>query len=401
MSKKSFLGRRTSKKKEGERDVKRRAFMINSVKFVIDAKYEPIKPIGRGAYGVVCSARDKTNDRKVAIKKISDAFEDLIDAKRILREAKLLRHFDHENVCGLRDMMNPPLEEPFNDIYIVLDLMDTDLERIINSNNDLTDHHVQYFIYQILRGLKYIHSANVIHRDLKPSNLLLNADCDLKICDFGLARGVKDDVDLTKYVVTRWYRAPELLCSCKDYDEKIDVWSVGCILAELLGRTPLWPGEDYIKQMDLIFSSIGTPYGDDIEFITNEKAYQYIRRLKKKTKIPWKQKFPHVNPLALELLDQLLQFNPHKRISVDEALCHPYLEQLQMAETETECKDTFDFTFEDSLKSKKDIQDHMWEEIFHFRPHVRELKARMEANGTFGAGYIKKSSSSSSSSSSS
>jgi len=123
--------------------------------------------------------------------------------------------------------------------------MDTDLERIIASNNVLTDHHMQYFVYQLLRGLKYIHSANVIHRDLKPSNLLLNADCDLKvfwcfffqpvfprfllkfflsrkkkICDFGLARGVKDNVDLTKYVVTRWYRAPELLCSCKDYTDK-------------------------------------------------------------------------------------------------------------------------------------------------------------------------------------
>lgn len=119
-----------------------------------------------------------------------------------------------------------------------------------------------------------------------------------QICDFGLARGVKDDVDLTKYVVTRWYRAPELLCSCVDYDEKIDVWSVGCILAELLGRNPLWPGEDYIKQMDLIFSSIGTPSGEDVEWISNEKAYQYIKRLKPKPKIPWKQKFPHANPLG-------------------------------------------------------------------------------------------------------
>jgi len=392
---KKVLGRRSgkssSKKDDSQKDCKRRAFMINSCKFVIDAKYEPIKPIGRGAYGVVCSARDKTNERKVAIKKITDAFEDLIDAKRILREAKLLRHFDHENVVGLRDMMNPPLEEPFNDIYIVLDLMDTDLERIIGSNNDLTDHHVQYFIYQVLRGLKYIHSANVIHRDLKPSNLLLNADCDLKICDFGLARGVKDDVDLTKYVVTRWYRAPELLCSCLDYDEKIDVWSVGCILAELLGRTPLWPGEDYIKQMDLIFSSIGTPTAQDVEFISNEKAYQYIKRLKRKPKVPWSQKFPHVSAEALDLLDKMLRFNPNTRITVDEALEHPYLEDLHLPETEVACSDKFDFTFEDHLKSKQDIQDYMMEEIYKFRPHVRAMKARMEADGTYGVGYPKKS----------
>lgn len=379
--------KKKSSSKDEIKDVKRRAFMINSCKFVIDAKYEPIKPIGRGAYGVVCSAKDKTNDRKVAIKKITDAFEDLIDAKRILREVKLLRHFDHENVVGLRDMMNPPLEEPFNDVYIVLDLMDTDMERIIQSSNDLTDHHVQYFIYQVLRGLKYIHAANVIHRDLKPSNLLLNADCDLKICDFGLARGVKEDVDLTKYVVTRWYRAPELLCACSDYDEKIDIWSVGCILAELLGRQPLWPGEDYIKQMNLIFNDIGTPTNDDLEFISNEKANQYIRRLKPKPKVPWNVKFPNANPEALDLLERMLQFSPGKRISVDEALEHPYLDELHIPETETECQETFDFTFEDELSTKEKLQDYMWNEIFYFRPHLKPMKVAMEEKGTLGAGY--------------
>jgi len=220
--------------------------------------------------------------------------------------------------------------------------------------------------------------------------LLLNADCDLKICDFGLARGVKDDVDLTKYVVTRWYRAPELLCSCVDYDEKIDVWSVGCILAELLGRTPLWPGEDYIKQMDLIFSSIGTPSSDDVEFISNEKAYQYIKRLKKKPKIPWSQKFPQASPAALDLLERMLQFSPNNRITVDDALKHPYLDDLHLPDSEVECEDMFDFSFEDNLKTKKDIQDHMWEEIYKFRPQVARLKTKMEADGTFGAGYPKK-----------
>ncbi len=166
---------------------------------------------------------------QVAIKKVVNAFDDLIDAKRILREVKMLRHFKHENVIGLRDLVPPPEDESFNDIYIVLDFMETDLHKIIYSKNELTDEHIQYFLYQILKGMKYIHSANVIHRDLKPSNLLLNSNCDLKICDFGLARGVKEDVDyeLTEYVVTRWYRAPEVMCSCQEYDSKIDVWSIG------------------------------------------------------------------------------------------------------------------------------------------------------------------------------
>jgi len=364
--------------------------LINACKFVIDQKYEPIKPIGKGAYGVVCSAKDSTDGAKVAIKKITDAFEDLIDAKRILREVKLLQHFEHDNVVGLRDMMNPPLEEPFNDVYMVLDLMDTDMERIICSNNDLTDHHVQYFIYQLLRGLKYIHSANVIHRDLKPSNLLLNADCDLKICDFGLARGVKDDVDLTKYVVTRWYRAPELLCSCVDYTEAIDVWSVGCILAELLGRKPLWPGQDYIEQIDMIIKTVGSPTDEDLEAISNQRAFAYLKKLAKRKCTPWKKTFPKANPGALDLLEKMLMFNPRKRISVEEALRHPYLDELSLPETEIKCQAQFDFSFEDDLNTKESIQDHMWEEIFKSRPFLRGVKQHMEANGSFGKGYKKK-----------
>lgn len=384
--------RKSTEKKaaKGAKDCKKRAFLINSCKFVIDQKYEPIKPIGKGAYGVVCSAKDKEDGAKVAIKKITDAFEDLIDAKRILREAKLLQHFDHENVVGLRDMMNPPLEEPFNDVYMVLELIDTDMERIICSNNDLTDHHVQYFIYQLLRGLKYIHSANVIHRDLKPSNLLLNADCDLKICDFGLARGVKDDVDLTKYVVTRWYRAPELLCSCVDYTEAIDVWSTGCILAELLGRKPLWPGQDYIEQIDMIINSVGSPTEDDLAAISNERAYAYLKKLKKRKGIPWKETFPKANPQALDLLQKMLRFDPNTRISVEEALRHPYLEDLSIPESETKCQSVFDFSFEDDLDTRESIQEHMWEEIFKSRPFLRDIKQRMEADGTLGKGYKKK-----------
>ncbi len=111
---------------------------------------------------------------------------------------------------------------------------------------------LQYFLYQLLRGLKYIHSANVLHRDLKPSNLLLNANCDLKICDFGLARTTSETDFMTEYVVTRWYRAPELLLNCSEYTAAIDVWSVGCIFMELLNREPLFPGRDYVQQLRLI-----------------------------------------------------------------------------------------------------------------------------------------------------
>ena len=192
-------------------------FMVCGNLFEVQDRYAPIKPIGKGAYGVVCSARNVRTDEKVAIKKIT-AFENAVDAKRTLREIKLLRHLKHENVIRIVDVVAPPALEEFTDVYVMYELMDTDLHQIIRSNQPLSDDHCQYFVYQLLRWLKYIHSANALHRDLKPSNLLLNANCDMKICDFGLARTNKEDENfMTEYVVTRWYRAPELLLSCAEY----------------------------------------------------------------------------------------------------------------------------------------------------------------------------------------
>ena len=172
--------------------------------FIVDNRYEYIKKIGHGAYGIVVAAHDKKTGEKVAIKKVSNAFEDLIDAKRIVREIRLLRFFNHENIIGLIDIQVPPAKTGYNDIYIITELMETDLHRVIYSRQELSDDHMQYFIYQILRGIQHMHSANVIHRDIKPSNLLLNKNCELKICDLGLSRGYDDNSDnLTEYVVTR------------------------------------------------------------------------------------------------------------------------------------------------------------------------------------------------------
>lgn len=180
--------------------------------FQVKDNYEYIKMVGRGAYGVVVSATDTKRDVGIAIKKVPNAFEDLIDAKRIVREIKLLSFFDHENIITMIDIEKPPAKTGFEDIYIITDLMETDMHRVIYSRQELTDDHIQFFVYQLLRGLLNMHSALVIHRDLKPSNLLLNKNCDLKICDLGLARGFDlNDNLLTEYVVTRWYRAPEII----------------------------------------------------------------------------------------------------------------------------------------------------------------------------------------------
>ena len=228
------------------------------VKFELDTRYKIIESIGNGAYGVVCSAVDASSDSKVAIKKISRAFDVLTTAKRTYRELKILKHFKHDNIISIKNILAPPEDlDKFQDVYVVLDLMETDLHHIIHSDQPLSEEHVTYFLYQILRGLKYIHSANVLHRDLKPGNLLVNSNCELKIGDFGMARGLCSSPSeqkrvMTEYVATRWYRAPELMLSLNEYSQAIDMWSVGCIFAEMLGRRPLFPGTNYLNQLQVV-----------------------------------------------------------------------------------------------------------------------------------------------------
>eukprot|EP00252_Welwitschia_mirabilis_P022037 TRINITY_DN582_c0_g1_i1.p1 TRINITY_DN582_c0_g1~~TRINITY_DN582_c0_g1_i1.p1 ORF type:complete len:405 (-),score=58.27 TRINITY_DN582_c0_g1_i1:515-1729(-) len=337
--------------------------------FEVTSKYQPpLLPIGKGAYGIVCSALNSETNEQVAIKKIANAFDNRIDAKRTLREIKLVRHMDHENVVAIRDIIPPPRREAFDDVYIAYELMDTDLHQIIRSNQPLSEEHCQYFLYQILRGLKYIHSANVLHRDLKPSNLLLNANCDLKICDFGLARITSETDFMTEYVVTRWYRAPELLLNSSDYTAAIDVWSVGCIFMELMNRRPLFPGKDHVHQLRLLTELIGTPTEADLEFIHGDNAKTFIRQMPQYSRQPFTAKFPHVCPLALDLCEGMLTFDPTKRISVEDALAHPYLTSLHDASDEPICSTTFSFDFEQHALTEDQMRGLIYQEALSFNP---------------------------------
>lgn len=189
------------------------ATRIGKHEFVIDSRYTNLKPIGRGGYGIVASAVDNATGKPVAIKKISrDAFEHPGDFRRILREVKLLLHFrSHPNCLRVLDIMTTPADSlAFHTLYIVTELFESDLNKIILSGQKLSDLHAQFFLYQALRGLKYIHSAIVLHRDLKPANLLCNSDCRLAICDFNLGRGV----DLAAQAkLTTCVRASRRFCS--------------------------------------------------------------------------------------------------------------------------------------------------------------------------------------------
>ncbi|KAK3018814.1 hypothetical protein RJ639_003046 [Escallonia herrerae] len=347
--------------------------------FEVTSKYRPpIMPIGRGAYGIVCSLLNSETNEMVAVKKIANAFDNYMDAKRTLREIKLLRHLDHENVTAIKDVIPPPLRREFTDVYIAMELMDTDLHQIIRSNQGLSEEHCQYFLYQLLRGLKYIHSAHVIHRDLKPSNVLLNANCDLKICDFGLARPNTESEFMTEYVVTRWYRAPELLLNSSDYTEAIDVWSVGCIFMELMNRKPLFAGKDHVHQMRLLIELLGTPTQSDLGFVKNEDAKRYIQQLPRHPRQQLAKVFPHVHPLAIDLIDKMLTFDPTRRITaaetifissaVEEALAHPYLARLHDVADEPICPETFSFDFEQQALGEEQMKDIIYQEALAFNP---------------------------------
>mmetsp|Transcript_95120 Transcript_95120/g.116462 ORF Transcript_95120/g.116462 Transcript_95120/m.116462 type:complete len:499 (+) Transcript_95120:106-1602(+) len=413
-------------------------------------RFLPIRELGRGSYGVVYEGKvleagnkqcNKLKiDSKVAIKKVRRVFQTETDAKRLLRELRILRIVrNHDSIVKLHDIVPPLSPKHFAELILVFEFVDADLGKIFRTNQFFTELHVQYMLYQILLGLKYLHSAQIVHRDLKPANILINEDCSIKICDFGLARGFKEEqqddpipeddlkalkqhqqeIDakkqandttaengdakddssnndankkknkkkrwllnkpkkgngnsndnsngqkkqprgkgkkvnrmITRHVVTRWYRGPEviLLQQKKKTLTAVDMWSVGAIFGELLQmlkicrpdaskRSPIFPGDscfplsikdsmDYasrVDQMQVIFDLIGTPPESEIQKIDDDKARKYLHNLPFKRPANLKKVFPGVSEKGLDLMKQLLQFDVDKRYTVDQALEHPFL----------------------------------------------------------------------------
>jgi mitogen-activated protein kinase 15 len=212
------------------------------------------------------------------------------------------------------------------DIYIVTDYMESDLHAVIRANI-LEDIHKQYIIYQMLRCLKYMHTGHMLHRDIKPSNILLNSDCLVKVCDFGLARTAAQlDSDsanapvLTDYVATRWYRAPEILLGSTSYTYGVDIWAVGCILGELLNGKPVFPGSSTMNQLDRILEITGRPASEDIVALQSPFAETMLESLPSNRHRAidsnrFKEMFPAATSEALQFLKECLRFNPSKRIT--------------------------------------------------------------------------------------
>jgi len=312
-----------------------------------------------------------------------------------------------------------------------MEIGDTDMKQLMRTDVNLSALQLNTLLYHLLRGLKYIHSAGIYHRDLKPANCLVDQDCSVKICDFGLARAValpkekhleslpetppgsddekggEDEKDqpkkplvrnLTKHVVTRWYRAPELILLQENYTEAIDMWSVGCIYAELLGmlegcsmyeRGPLFPGascfplspdhkhqNDYKfhtkgkrDQLNVIFNLIGSPTEAEIEEIAHNDAKTYIKCFAKRDGEGMKSKIPWAEPAAQDILAKMLRFSVPSRLKVDEALAHELFTDIREPDTETTAPEVITLNFEKEADlNEATLRKYFKEEIAKYHP---------------------------------
>jgi len=241
--------------------------------------------------------------------------------------------------------------------------------------------------------LKFMHSGQMLHRDIKPSNILLNSDCQVKVCDFGLARSVVQQQDnatnpvLTDYVATRWYRAPEILLGSTSYMKGVDLWSVGCILGELLSGKPIFPGTSTMNQLDRIMEVTGRPSTEDVEAIKSPFAATMLESLPMSRPRPLSEMFPSASVEALDLLRLCLQFNPNKRITAKDALRHPYVVQFHNPDDEFDCDRTIRIPIDDNTKlTVQDYRDRLYNEVLkkkkeQRRSHRRNLEMQQTQAG--------------------
>ena len=378
-------------------------------------KYEIVQKLGKGAYAVVFKAVDKKTKQVVALKKIFDAFQNKTDAQRTFREIKYLLALktpkEHANIITLQNFMKA---ENDKDIYLVFDFMETDLHAVIRANI-LQPVHKQFIVYQSLKALKFCHSGNLLHRDLKPSNMLLNEECCLKLADFGLARSVKgakdaaDNGALTDYVATRWYRAPEILLGSTSYTKAVDMWAIGCIVAEMFIGRPLLQGKSTIDQLQESLLLTGLPsdetlanpakmgcgrFGPDLIGKLKASGTQFSPASEDHRRAAVTKRMPGVDPGIIDFVVKALDIDPTARISVDlpeserngtkDALAHPWLKPF-VKENEWEL-DRWELCADDSLNIDDDEKREVAEYRNQLYQHLRDLRKDSVARmGNFGA----------------
>jgi len=345
-------------------------------------RYVAKSVIGQGAYGIVCSATDSDTGNSVAVKRIKQVLSSYGLASRVLREIKFLRILSpHENIIKMKDLLVPQQRDHFQDIFVVQELMPSDLTRLLKSKTTLLAPHIKYIMFQILRGVNFLHGSGVMHRDLKPSNLLVNSKCHLRICDFGLSRAYfpnEQTAELTlwtDYIATRWYRAPELIMAPLGYySTAIDIWSVACIFCEILSRgKPIFPGTSQLHQLELILMVTGKPSQSVLEKLPSEKAKAHIYSLPNRERISLQSVFPTAPPELIDLIYRMFTFDPDTRISAQQALLHPYfsdlLDRLGLGHPPVQCLSQ-EFAFERTMFSAEQMRLEFLKEIRFFHPEL-------------------------------
>ena len=332
----------------------------------ISQRYEIINKIGKGAYGVVWKALDKVTHQTVALKKIFGAFRNSTDAQRTFREITFLRQLrGHPHIVDLIAVYKSVNNL---DLYVVFEILESDVHSVIRANI-LMDVHKRFIVWQVLVALKHLHSRKLIHRDLKPSNLLINSDSTVKLCDFGLARTFAEgdicQAVMTEYVSTRWYRSPELIIGSNHYNEGVDSWALGCIVAELYAGRPLFPGTSTLDQMERVVSLTGPPSSSDIASMHSEFAETMIANLSyNQPRMTLNQKLPMADPDTIDFISKLLVFDPTKRMTVDQCLDHSFVTQFRNQEEENLSGDPVKLSLSDSKRyTVKDYRNKLYKEM--------------------------------------
>ncbi|KAM9393527.1 mitogen-activated protein kinase 4 [Pholidichthys leucotaenia] len=333
--------------------------------FDLSGHFVDLRPLGTGVTGLVLSAVDQRTGQRVAIKKL--VMRDTMTVKHALREVKITRRLRHDNVVRVHEVLAPygrPLpRDPtqLSGLYIVQECMETDLARLLEQG-PLPTGHATLLFYQLLRGLKFIHSANVLHRDLKPANIFINTDqLLLKIGDFGLARIVDPHYShkgyLSEGLVTKWYCSPRLLLSPNNYTKAIDMWAAGCILAEMLTGRMLFAGAHELEQMQLILNSVPVLREEDrqdlLQVMPSYVSHEW--RVKK----PFSELLPEVDAQAVDFLERILTFNPVDRLTAEAALSHTFLQQYSCPGDEPTSSHPFriEDELEDNLVTEQSLSD--------------------------------------------